>query len=325
MLKVKLSSSDNINGLLAQTPGGKGVWGNCEFFVDDDISECDYWVVFNGVSQKEQAFCPCNHIILVTGEPASVRQYDQKFLNQFSIVLTAQEGLNHHGAIQTHQALQWILDKSYDELITPPVLEKIKTLSLICSNKKFTKGHEERFKFALDLKGYFGARLDLYGRGIRDFDDKWDVIAPYKYSIAIENSSSKYYVTEKLWDNYLSLTYPFYYGCTNVGEYYPADSFSLIDIHDFEGTIDIIERVLREPNHYDQHLSAILDARCRFLQNYHVFPQLIQVIKQIEFQSSNISEKRVISLYPNKILLSDILIKWKSFLQQTQNFVKKYK
>ena len=31
MLKVKLSSSDNIDELLAQTPSGKGVWGNCDF------------------------------------------------------------------------------------------------------------------------------------------------------------------------------------------------------------------------------------------------------------------------------------------------------
>ncbi|MEA5086229.1 MAG: glycosyltransferase family 10 [Methanocorpusculum sp.] len=307
MLKVKLSSSDNISGLLGQTHGGKGFLGDCQFFVDDDIFECDYWVVFNGVSQKEQAFCPCNHIILVTGEPASVRRYDQKYLNQFSIVLTAQEGLHHEGAIHHHQALPWLLNKSYDELVVPPVLEKTKTLSLICSNKKFTKGHEERFKFALDLKGYFGARLDLYGRGIRDFDDKWDVIAPYKYSIAIENSSSKYYVTEKLWDNYLSLTYPFYYGCTNVGEYYPADSFSLIDIHDFEGTIDIIERVLREPNYYEEHLSAILEARTRYLSQYHILPQLVCLIKKMENDAISVTDE--VSLNPDKLGLSSIIFK----------------
>lgn len=307
MLKVKLSSSDNISGLLNQTPGGKGLWGDIQFFWDDDIRECDYWVVFNNVPKKEQALCPRDHTILVTGEPASVRQYGQKFLNQFSIVLTAQEGLHHHGAIHTHQALPWLLNKSYDELVSPPVLEKTKTMSLICSNKRFTKGHEERFQFALDLKGYFGDRLDLFGRGICDFDDKWDVIAPYKYSIAIENSSSKYYVTEKLAENFLSLTYPFYYGCTNVGDYYPSGSFSLIDIHNFEGTIDVIEEVLDDPNHYDKHQIALLEARTRYLNQYHVFPQLVSVIKGIG--SDAICATDEVFLNPDKLGLTDIIFK----------------
>jgi len=309
MLKVKLSSSDNINGLLAQTPGGKGVWGNCEFSVDDDISECDYWVVFNSVTRKERVMCPSNHTILITGEPASVKHYGQKFLSQFSTIITAQEDLQHPNVVQTHQILQWLLHKNYDELVSPPVLEKTKTMSLICSNKRFTKGHEERFQFALDLKGYFGDRLDLYGRGIRDFDDKWDVIAPYKYSIAIENSSSKYYVSEKLWENYLSLTYPFYYGCTNVEDYYPPGAFSLINIHNFEGTIEVIERVLGEPKYYENHLSEIYEARDRYLKQYHVFPQLVKVINNIDNMGK--FDKEEIILAPGKFGVFDLISKGK--------------
>ncbi|MDD3068387.1 MAG: glycosyltransferase family 10 [Acholeplasmataceae bacterium] len=319
MLKVKVSSSDNLAGLLNQTPGGKGIWKNCQFFLGDNIQECDYWVVFNGVSREERVICPPNHIILVTGEPASVKMYSQKFLSQFSRIITAQESLKHPNVIHVHQPLQWLLHKNYDELQSLPMLEKTKTMSLICSNKRFTKGHEERYQFALELKGYFGDKIDLYGRGIRDFDDKWDVIAPYKYTIAIENSSSKYYVSEKLWENYLSLTYPFYFGCTNVGEYYPPESYSLIDIHDFEGTIDVIERVLGDSDHYERHVPVLLEARRRFLGVYHVFPQLYQVINDMDLQESDLPVKKNMVLYPDNVNSLDILLKWRSIVQKAHS------
>ncbi len=35
--------------------------------------------------------------------------------------------------------------------------------------------------------------FDLYGRGFRHIDDKWEGIAPYRYSIAFENSLATSY------------------------------------------------------------------------------------------------------------------------------------
>src|SRR5687768_17715451 len=53
----------------------------------------------------------------------------------------------------------------------------------------------------------------------------------YRYSLAIENFSGPYYWTEKVIDCYLSWTMPLYFGCTNLADYFPAESFVQIDIH----------------------------------------------------------------------------------------------
>jgi len=304
MLKVKLSSSDNIDGLLAQTPGGKGVWGNCEFFVDEDISECDYWIVLNELSKKETVICPPGNTIFVTGEPVSVKKYSGRFLSQFATVITAQDSLHHQHVIKTHQILPWFVNKKYDELNDMSFLEKSKNISIVSSNKRFSKGHESRYQYAMALKNYFGDNIDLFGRGIRDFGDKWDVLAPYKYSVVIENSSSNNYITEKLDDCFLSYTFPFYYGCTNLEDYYPKDSFAYIDITDLDGSIDVIEKTLADSQHYALHFEALCEARKRYLQQYQLFPSLVSIISSL--QSVEKCPPKKMTLFPSSVTMSDL-------------------
>jgi len=100
-------------------------------------------------------------------------------------------------------------------------LPKSKLMSVITSSKDFTEGHQKRLNFVRRLKDYFGEDIDVFGRGIREVDDKWDAISPYKYHIALENSVYPHYWTEKLGDVYLSGAYPIYYGCLNLEDYFP--------------------------------------------------------------------------------------------------------
>lgn len=55
--------------------------------------------------------------------------------------------------------------------------------------------------------------------------NKKDALINYKYSIAIENSREKNYVTEKFVDCFLCDTIPIYYGCPNINEIYNKDNF----------------------------------------------------------------------------------------------------
>ena len=48
---------------------------------------------------------------------------------------------------------------------------------------------------------------------------KYDGFKNYKYSLCLENSSEKYYFTEKFTDCILSWTIPIYYGCSNIDKY----------------------------------------------------------------------------------------------------------
>ena len=305
-----------------QTPKRSCIWGNCEFHINKDIEKCDFWVVFDDLPEKESAICPRSNTIFVTAEPESVKKYNKRFLEQFGTVITAQEHIAHPHVITTHQILPWYVHKTYDELVTMSPPEKKCLLSIVSSNKRFSKGHEQRYQFALALKSYFGDRIDLFGRGIRGFDDKWDVLAPYKYSIVIENSSSPYYVTEKLTEAFLSYTFPIYYGCTNLEEYYPRGSFETIDIWDIDGAIGVIERILMNNSHYSDHLEALCTARKLYLDTYQLFPLLNQIICQ-EMRNYR-SYAEFVSLRPSSVSYSDILFKLRCFRSVVLNSISKF-
>jgi len=80
------------------------------------------------------------------------------------------------------------------------------------------------------VKDYFGERIDIFGRGINEIEDKWDALDRYKYHIALENSVVEDYWTEKLSDAYLAGCYPIYYGCPNIEKYFDISSLARINI-----------------------------------------------------------------------------------------------
>jgi hypothetical protein len=294
MKKIKLSFPYLAMNIYKQTPGFSACWGDCQFFINEDVDECDYWVVFNHLLKQEEAtLCPRANVILLTGEPKTIWQYENKFLQQFEHIITCQRDIKGPGVVYFFQGHPWHvglnhsnpndlgLAKSYDELINTQDVPKTKLLSIISSNKQGTAGHRQRYKFALALKDALGDQVDLFGRGINDFNDKWDALAPYKYSIAIENSSYDDYVTEKLFDCYLAHTFPFYYGAPNVDRYFSSESYCQIDINNFDETIYKIREIINNPNHYQEHLNAVVEAKLRYLKHYNLFPLIAEFIDKL--------------------------------------------
>ena len=106
-------------------------------------------------------------------------------------------------------------------------IEKNKLISVICSTKSYTDDHKARLNFVYKLKEHFQERLDWFGAGINEIDRKWDGIANYKYHIAIENESRNNLISEKLFDSYLGLAFPIYYGAPNVEDYFPKSSLCI--------------------------------------------------------------------------------------------------
>lgn len=164
----------------------------------------------------------------------------------------------------------------YDDIkVSHPSKQKL--ISLITSNKCFTRGHRERLEFALKLKEYYGEKLDLFGSGFNSFDDKWDVLAPYKYHICIENSSYPHYWSEKLADVYLAECFPLYYGAPNLNEYFNPQSFAEIDVHDIDKSIRIIDDAINN-NLYESRKEKIREAKRLVLDEYNLFAMLARVM-----------------------------------------------
>lgn len=61
--------------IIHQTPGNKGVWGDCKFVLNDPLlNECDAWFVFDPNCLGEDCKCLCleDRVFYVMGEPDSI-------------------------------------------------------------------------------------------------------------------------------------------------------------------------------------------------------------------------------------------------------------
>ena len=97
-------------------------------------------------------------------------------------------------------------------------LTKTRMVSHIASDKRFLPGHRRRHEIAAWVQAK-GLEVDLIGRGYRPFNNKSDGLAPYRFSLIIENSIEPSYFTEKLIDAILCETVPIYLGCPNIDEF----------------------------------------------------------------------------------------------------------
>lgn len=266
---------DNVGGVFqGMLPNEEGIWEDCQFFINDDsVKACDYWFVCEDhhIYPLESVKCPKENCIFISNEAESNWGYQASYLNQFGRVMTSRVDIEHTGLIQQQHICFWHIKQNYLYLKTASVPQKQEVLSAVISNTFQLEGHQKRYKLMNRLKGHFKDKLHWFGRGEMEIDNKWDGIAPYQYSIAIENSAHERYFTEKIMDCYLSYTMPIYWGCPNILEYFPEDSLVIIeDIDDYQRTIEQIQAAI-DQNLYEKHLDAIIEARNLILDKYQIF------------------------------------------------------
>ena len=130
MKTIKLSYPYPQWPIARQTPRGSGIWGDYRFLINQDIAECDYWVIFGGLLKKEQVLCAPQNILFLTVEPESIARYLPRFLNQFAHVITCQPSIVHPSVTYRHQGHPWFVGKAYDELIALAEVPKTKKISM---------------------------------------------------------------------------------------------------------------------------------------------------------------------------------------------------
>ena len=262
-----------------QTEQFSQVWGNYKFVIDENLKECDYWIIYTDYNLKpEKVKCNPENIIFIPGECFNTSpKFTKKFLNQFGLIITVQRELKHKNIIYSHNANPWFVGKSYDELNSTLIPNKSKLISVVSSNKAFTDGHRKRLEFVQKLKNHFGETLDVYGRGINDFDDKWDVLADYKYTIAIENDFCEDWVTEKYFDCIYANTLPFYYGCPNLETIVDNNSFIRINIDNFDETLRIIEDAIQN-NEFEKRKELVQNQKIKSLNEDQFFPWIVKIL-----------------------------------------------
>jgi len=266
-MRIKVST-DAQSTIFRQTPQGKGVWKDAVFFVNTNVVECDVWVVHEELSRQESAICPPGNVILITGEPPDIKTYNARWLENFSCVRSCQTEIDHPGLSVGHMSLPWYVRKTYDELvaIAPPL--KTEHLSVVCSKKAKCPGHKTRIQFVNRLRPLVS--MHRFGHGVRPLANKWDGLAPYRYSIAIENSQVPHYWTEKITDCFLTGTIPIYWGCPNIEDYFPSAAMIRLESLDPPRVAEQLKAQATVAG-YHRRLDALREARRLVLDEYNLF------------------------------------------------------
>ena len=277
MIRVKLISRTSPEKWLHQPPHGSPTRGRCSFIFDRNARNYDWLVVYDDIppgaggakgQASETLACDAGNSILVTTEPSSIKIYGNDYTRQFGAVLTSQEewALPHPRRIYSQPALHWFYGVGsqwvvpFDEIAASALQEgKARDVSMVFSPKSMRHTlHWRRHEFMKQLMDTL-PEIDVYGRGARPLDDKAEALDAYRYHVAIENFIGPHHWTKKLADAFLGLALPFYCGCPNATDYFPAESFIPLDLKDPEGAARIIRQAISD-NEYEKRLPAIIEA-----------------------------------------------------------------
>jgi len=207
---------------------------------------------------------PKGNRILVMWEPPSVLldMYQDEVLSLFDKVYTWNDDLvdgkkyfkMNYGVLRPMRA-------------NLPSFQERKLLCMIASNYKFNNFEEELYSTRQELARYFDQHpegvFDLYGRRWEGFrhakgtiPDKLETLKGYKFNICFENTKQPGYITEKIFDCFVTGTIPIYYGATNVNQYIPKGCY--IDYRQFKNEgemLSYIQKLTKEE--YEEYIANI--------------------------------------------------------------------
>jgi hypothetical protein len=287
------------------TPNNDGIVGEYQFMVNDDTRHCDYWIVRGGLPHYyEMAHCPPQNVIFLLDEVYHERLLCEEFVRQFAAFIGTKNSTNHPGFIHSHEILPWFFPRiRYNTLRYKNTFENKKMdICIVGSDATWLEGHKKRFAFANQLIGHFKDKLNVYGRGFQPFDNKFEILKEYRYSIAIENNIYADYFTEKINECFLSDCMPIYYGCPNIEDFYDPSSLVKIDFNDLKGSIASIEKALEE-KYFDNRKALLLSQKEKYFIDYHFPDKLISLLEE-NFNHSQDHKK--ITLYSEKLFLSTV-------------------
>lgn len=286
--------------MAGQTSQHEGVWGDFHF-TEEAVQTSDYVLILNNLDRELQTRCPQENIWRIVQEPPIDRFKTWHINPSYAFKsFTCDPGLSGRHYVRSQPMLPWHVNRDYDFLKAASIPNKIKDLSWITSTKEIFEGHRKRMLFLREVSGKLES-LDLLGGGIYHMSnseagrrnealqkslgflpivDKWAGLAPYKYSLAVENAIVPDYWSEKIADCFLAWAVPIYFGCPNMEDYFPKDSFIRIDIGNPEEAIEIINQSLKKDS-WEARLPALNEARNLILERYQLFPAVAHHINAL--------------------------------------------
>lgn len=277
---VRIHKDWDFPNVKQQSPSFNCRWGDVEFTFDP-VAECDLFIAYNPPNRAIKVRCPAGRKWLFIGEsPIEQYRWQVDSFRHFDKVFGFWDDSVAPNIVHEQTSLPWHIGQSYDDLARRTLAQasvgKMDRVSWVTSNATHKEGH----KLRMGLKDFLVENqfdFDLFGRGFQPIDDKYDAIAPYKYSLAIENFSCEDYWTEKIADCFLSWTTPIYWGAKNISSYFPPGAVIQIDPTDPARALAIIREAIAADFH-GASASALAEARDLVLNKYQLFPHVSDLL-----------------------------------------------
>ena len=207
------------------------------------------WPLGQPVRLKGKLLCdlgPEDHLVIYPTGTAHIRPFfgTRAKVSMMVVEPTAVQGRHLKRLKYSHRRFFRVLSANEDFLKTVPNglflpfgstwvpewrdldVTKSRMLSLIASSKRDLPGHVLRHQIVEWVREK-RLDMDVMGRGYKPFDAKSDGLAPYRFSVVIENVQEPNYFSEKLLDAILCETVPIYWGCPNIERFMDTDGMIL--------------------------------------------------------------------------------------------------
>ena len=224
--------------------------GSLDFFVDDYVKL--HKEVKNGKPKIAMLIEPR------TIQP-TIYAWIENHSDEFDLIFTHDEKILPYENAWPIEFMQWY--KAY------PDAHKNKNISMVCSDKKLCKEHEERQRLA----NLLGNKVDHYGLYKGGYKcDYYECRAEYLFEVVVDNCWTGNWVSEKLANPIMSFTIPIYLG----GKVLPKDvnTEGIIIANSIDEIPNIVDDVLKNPLHkYEEMFSAIMGNYIAVGTNHRVF------------------------------------------------------
>ena len=267
----------------------KGIWKNIS--CTTDLKEADYVVSLGGLNRGLKF--PLDKTIILQREPEILNRF--KMVNKLSFPYPK---LHHAWTHPEHMQMD------YDTFKSIKYTKKNKILSTITSMRNHCQGAKDRVNFIKKFCKKYPDVMDVYGAGWDNSlgssykgelpfaslclnganirisnnvdESKYVGLKDYSYSVCLENSCYDGYFTEKITDCLLSWTIPIYFGCTNISNYFPKNSYIWLDIND-PNSIDKLNEIIKTPIS-EENIKAMEEARNLILEKYNIWELVHNIV-----------------------------------------------
>ncbi len=278
---VRVLVISNLQHLRRQIIPGR--FQNIEF-VFDTSANYDYIAVIDSVEKELVCKVPTHKRILYIGEPPYIKPFTSSYLKQYGRIVGPYKVHHPHFKL-SYPVLPWFvgnernLDAAFFQKLERKDYKRLNKFCIITSNKRFTQGHRKRVAFVERVKEEYPDLLDIYGMGYQPVEDKFDVLSKYKYCLAIENCVCPNYWTEKIGDAFLSMCIPFYYGCSNINQYFSKNSFVPFDINFYDQAVAQMQAALSDTPIRE---ASLKESKLRVINQYNLFQEIAKDIRELE-------------------------------------------